>query len=196
MTLEEENTYIVAILQGNTQSYAYLINRHKGLVYSLCLKITKNKEDAEEAAQDVFLKAFQQLATFRQESKFSTWLYKIAYHTALNKIKRKKIWKESIHQEDEDHPSLQIEDTMYENQFEAMNKTEQRKYLQMAIDNLNEEDAVLITLFYFAENSIEEVSEITGIDKNNVKVKLHRARKKLYSQLSYLLKDELQILIN
>jgi len=195
MTIQEENAYIAAVLNGNTQSYTYLINRYKGLVYTLCLKIVKNQEDAEEIAQDVFLKAYQQLANFRQESKFSTWLYKIAYHTSLNKIKRKKIWKESIDMENEDHPSLQIEDTTFEGQFETLSKAEQKKYLQLAVDSLQKEDAGIITLFYFAENSIEEISEITGIEKNNVKVKLHRARKKLYQRLSLILKDELQTLI-
>jgi RNA polymerase sigma-70 factor (ECF subfamily) len=195
MTSQEENAYIALVLEGNAQAYAYLINKHKSLVYSLCLKITKNKEDAEEVAQDVFLKAYQQLATFKRDSKFATWLYRIAYNTSLNKIKRKKVWKESIHQENEDHPTLQIEDTTFENQFELLNQAEKRKYIQMAMQSLSEQDSVIITLFYFAEHSIEEISEVTGIDKNNVKTKLHRARKKLYQELSCLLPKELETLI-
>jgi|JI8StandDraft_2_1071088.scaffolds.fasta_scaffold01947_9 RNA polymerase sigma-70 factor (ECF subfamily) len=196
MTPQEENAYITAVLEGNTQAYAYLINKHKSLVYSLCLKITKNKEDAEEVAQDVFLKAYQQLSTFKRDSKFATWLYRIAYNTSLNKIKRKKVWQESIHQDDEDHPTLQIEDTTFENQFDLLNLAEKRKYIQIAMQALSEQDAVIITLFYFAEHNLEEIAEVTGIDKNNVKIKLHRARKKLYNELSCLLpKKELETLI-
>jgi RNA polymerase sigma factor (sigma-70 family) len=196
MTSQEESAYITAVLEGNTQAYAYLINKHKSLVYSLCLKITKNKEDAEEVAQDVFLKAYQQLSTFKRDSKFATWLYRIAYNTSLNKIKRKKVWQESIHQDDEDHPTLQIEDTTFENQFDLLNLAEKRKYIQIAMQALSEQDAVIITLFYFAEHNLEEIAEVTGIDKNNVKIKLHRARKKLYNELSCLLpKKELETLI-
>lgn len=196
MTPQEENAYITAVLEGNTQAYAYLINKHKSLVYSLCLKITKNKEDAEEVAQDVFLKAYQQLSTFKRDSKFATWLYRIAYNTSLNKIKRKKVWQESIHQDDEDHPTLQIEDTTFENQFDLLNLAEKRKYIQIAMQALSEQDAVIITLFYFAEHNLEEIAEVTGVDKNNVKIKLHRARKKLYNELSCLLpKKELETLI-
>lgn len=196
MTPQEESAYITAVLEGNTQAYAYLINKHKSLVYSLCLKITKNKEDAEEVAQDVFLKAYQQLSTFKRDSKFATWLYRIAYNTSLNKIKRKKVWQESINQDDEDHPTLQIEDTTFENQFDLLNLAEKRKYIQIAMQALSEQDAVIITLFYFAEHNLEEIAEVTGIDKNNVKIKLHRARKKLYNELSCLLpKKELETLI-
>ncbi|MCU0437844.1 MAG: RNA polymerase sigma factor [Raineya sp.] len=196
MTSQEESAYITAVLEGNTQAYAYLINKHKSLVYSLCLKITKNKEDAEEVAQDVFLKAYQQLNTFKRDSKFATWLYRIAYNTSLNKIKRKKVWQESINQDDEDHPALQIEDTTFENQFDLLNLAEKRKYIQIAMQALSEQDAVIITLFYFAEHNLEEIAEVTGIDKNNVKIKLHRARKKLYNELSCLLpQKELETLI-
>lgn len=172
MTSQEENAYIQEVLAGNTQAYAYLIHRHKSLVYSLCLKIVKNKQDAEEVAQDVFLKAYQQLATFKQESKFATWLYRIAYNTSLNKIKRKKVWQESIQQEDDTHPALQIEDTSFENQFELLRSEEKKKYIHLALQALSEQDAVIITLFYFAEHSLDEISEVTGIDKNNVKIKL------------------------
>jgi RNA polymerase sigma-70 factor (ECF subfamily) len=195
MTSQEENAYIQEVLAGNTQAYAYLIHRHKSLVYSLCLKIVKNKQDAEEVAQDVFLKAYQQLATFKQESKFATWLYRIAYNTSLNKIKRKKVWQESIQQEDDTHPALQIEDTSFENQFELLRSEEKKKYIHLALQALSEQDAVIITLFYFAEHSLDEISEVTGIDKNNVKIKLHRARKKLYQELSCLLPKELESLI-
>lgn len=196
MTTQEENAYIQEVLAGNTQAFAYLIHRHKSLVYSLCLKIVKNKQDAEEVAQDVFLKAYQQLTNFKQEAKFATWLYRIAYNTALNKIKRKKVWLESIHHENDEHPSLQIEDTTFEGQFELLRSEEKRKYIQQAIQALSEQDAVIITLFYFAENNLEEIAEITGIDKNNVKIKLHRARKKLYHELSCLLPKELESLIH
>ncbi|GAB4134159.1 MAG: RNA polymerase sigma factor [Raineya sp.] len=196
MTTQEENAYIQEVLAGNTQAYAYLIHRHKSLVYSLCLKIVKNKQDAEEVAQDVFLKAYQQLANFKQASKFATWLYKIAYNTALNKIKRKRVWLESIHHESDEHPTLQIEDNTFEGQFELLRLEEKSKYIQQAIKTLSEQDAVIITLFYFAENNLEEIAEITGIDKNNVKIKLHRARKKLYQVLDTLLSKELESLVN
>lgn len=197
MTPQEENAYIVAVRSGNTQAFAYLVQRHKNFVYNLCFRILKHKEDAEEIAQDVFLKAFQQLHTFQGKAKFSTWLYRIAYHTALNKAKKKKIWTESLQKEEnEDSPALQIADDTFENQFQLLQKTEKRLYIQEAMKTLSEQEAVIITLYYFAEHSLEEIEEIIALDKNNIKVKLHRARKKLYQALVCLLPKEFVNLVN
>ncbi|MGD1840177.1 MAG: RNA polymerase sigma factor [Thermonemataceae bacterium] len=194
MTPEEERMYIDQVLAGNTQAYAYLVNLHKDHVFNLCLKIVKNREDAEEVAQDVFIKAFQALGSFQHGAKLATWLYRIAYNTSLNKIKRKKLVKHSIDQE-EYGVAHRTEDTTFESQFNTLKQAQQKYFIQQALDQLNEEDQVLLTLFYLQENSIEEITEITEISKNNVKVKLHRARKKLYKQLAVLLKDELNELL-
>ncbi len=194
MTQEEEYSYLDKVLAGDARAYAYLINQHKGFVFSLCLKIVKNREDAEELAQDVFLKAFQSLGSFRRNARFSTWLYRIAYHSALNKLKKKKLVQESL--DSEGYNAAQyLPDTTFESQFDVLQKEQQQQYIRLALQRLPEEDHILLSLFYLSEHSIEEISEITDISNNNIKVKLHRARKKLYGVLANLLQHEIHHLL-
>ncbi|MEN8185847.1 MAG: sigma-70 family RNA polymerase sigma factor [Bacteroidota bacterium] len=191
MNTTTDKIYIDKVLQGDTNAFTYLIDKYKNMVYTIAIKIVRNTEDAEEVAQDSFVKAFQKLGSFRGESKFSTWLYTIVYRNAVSKIRKKKIVTTDIdsfiienHTIDYDLP-----------QIEAIKNGEQKKYVTKAINNLAETDALLITLFYLNESSIEEIEEITGLTKNNIKVKIFRARKKLYNELSLLLKDEVKAII-
>jgi RNA polymerase sigma-70 factor (ECF subfamily) len=87
----DDNHYISEVIAGNTASFAVLIDRHKDLVFTIAMNITHNHEDAEEVAQDAFLKAFQKLAGFRKESSFQTWLYRIAYNEAISRVRRNKV---------------------------------------------------------------------------------------------------------
>lgn len=186
-----DQIYIDKVLQGDTNAFSYLIDKYKNMAYTIAIKIVKSTEDAEEVAQDSFLKAFQKLDTFKGESKFSTWLYTIVYRNAISMVRKKKITTTEIdsfvldnHTTDFDFPQL-----------EAIKNGEQKKYLTEAINNLPEIDALLITLFYLNENTLEEIKEITNLTKTNIKVKIFRARKKLYKELSLLLKDELRAIV-
>jgi len=191
MEAQSDQIYIDRVLQGDSNAFAYLINKYKDMIYTLVIKIVKNREDAEEVAQDSFLKAYQKLDAFKGKSKFSTWLYTIAYRNALTKVRKKKLETTDIdsyvldnHSDDHDFPQL-----------EAIKNGEQQKYVKKAIDNLGETDCLLITLFYLHDNSIEEIQEITDMNQSNVKVRLFRARKKLYNELSLLLKDEVKTIL-
>ncbi|MDH3321510.1 MAG: sigma-70 family RNA polymerase sigma factor [Flavobacteriaceae bacterium] len=191
METTTDQIYIDRVLQGDTNAFAYLIDKYRNMAYTLAIKIVKNAEDAEEVAQDSFIKAFQKLESFKGASKFSTWLYTIVYRNAISSIRKKKIVTTDIdsfvienHTDDFDFP-----------QIEAIKNGEQKKYVNEAIDQLPETDALLITLFYLNDSSVEEIEAITGLTKANVKVKLFRARKKLYKSLSLLLKDELKAII-
>ncbi len=186
-----DQIYIDKVLQGDINAFTYLIDKYKNMAYTIAIKIVKNAEDAEEVAQDSFLKAYQKLETFKGNSKFSTWLYTIIYRNSISKTRKKKIITTDIdsfvidnHTTDFDFP-----------QIEAIKNGEQKKYIAAAIDNLSETDALLITLFYLNESSVEEIEKITGLTKTNVKVKIFRARKKLYNELSLLLKEEVKELI-
>ncbi len=183
-----DQIYIDKVLQGDTNAFAYLIDKYKNMVYTISIKIVKDHEDAEEIAQDSFLKAYQKLDTFKGESKFSTWLYTIVYRNSISKIRKKNIVTTDI-----DAFVLDNHTTDFEfPQIEAIKNGEQKKYVAKAISNLKEMDALLITLFYLNENSVEEIEQITNLTKTNIKVKLFRARKKLFNELSLLLKDELK----
>ena len=191
MKAQEDQIYIERVLKGDTNAFSHLINRYKDMVFTLVIKVVKNREDAEEVAQDSFIKAYQKLDSFKGQSKFSTWLYTIAYRNALTKVRKKKLETTDIdsyvldnHKEDQDFP-----------QIEAIKNNEQEKYVKKAIDNLGETDALLITLFYLNDNSIEEIQEITEMTQSNVKVRLFRARKRLYKELSLLLKEEIKTIL-
>ena len=144
MSSTKDQIYIDKVLQGNTSSYNYLVNNYKDMVYTIAIKIVRNREDAEEVAQDSFIKAFQKLNSFKGESKFSTWLYTIVYRTAISKIRKKTI------------EITDIDDFVMENhsvdfsfpQMDLLKAEEQKKYVKYAIDSLPELDALLITLFY------------------------------------------------
>ena len=191
METKTDQFYIDRVLNGDSNAFAPLINRYKDLIFTLVIKIVKDREDAEEVAQDSFIKAYQKLDSFEGKSKFSTWLYTIAYRNALTKVRKKKLETTDIdsyvldnHKDDHDFPQL-----------EAIKNGEQQKYVREAIDRLGETDSLLITLFYLHDNSIEEIQEITEMSQSNVKVRLFRARKKLHNELSVLLKEEVKTIL-
>lgn len=165
-----------------------LVDRYKGMVFTLSSRIIKNQLDAEEAAQDCFIKAFKALSGFRFDCKFSTWLYRICYNNAIS---RTRIYK-----------PVQIEvDTKSNIPYEAMSAidslsaSDRNKYLNKAMEMLDPDESAILTLFYVEGNSINEIVTITELTESNIKVKLHRGRKKLYTHLEVLLKEEVSMLL-
>ena len=167
---------ISLVLQGDQQAYAELVDRYRDYVFTLALRFCRNREDAEEVAQDIFVKVYRSLADFKGSSKFSTWLYTITYNTSVTFLRKKKMETRSL---DEEGTMIQLEN--HESSFSA-NLLEQKSRVNRvneAIRLLPADDAQLITLFYKGEQSLEEIGVIMGLEPNNVKGRLHRARKKL-----------------
>ena len=191
MDRNSDQIYIDKVLQGDTNAFAYLINKYKDMAYTLAIKIVKNHEDAEEVAQDSFLKAYEKLDSFKGNSKFSTWLYTIVYRNSISKIRKKKVTTSGI----DDYVMDNYSEGHEFPQLEAIKNGEQQKYVREAIDRLPEKDALLITLFYMNESSVEEIEQITNLTQSNIKVKLFRARKKLNTELSFLLKEEVKTIL-
>ena len=178
----DDQYYIQKVKAGEADAFRFLVERHKTIVFNIVLQITRSKEDTEEVAQDVFLKAYQSISNFKGDSKFSTWLYRIAYNMAISKVRKKKLPISSIEDyELADHEIKQVYDD-----FELIESSDKKKYLKKAIDQLSSEDSLVITLYYLNERSIEEISELADMSKSNVKVRLHRARKKMFDYLSKL----------
>lgn len=175
MTSYNDQHYIAKVLQGDTNAFSMLIDRYKDMVYSLALKMTKNTEDAEEVAQDAFLKAYKSLASFKGEAKFSSWLYSIVYHACLDKIKKNTKRYQEI--EINEYTEQKLEDL--DGVLQQLDRKERAERIAQCLDMLPEEERAIIWLFYFEEKSLNEILEITHLSKSNVKVKLHRARKKL-----------------
>jgi RNA polymerase sigma factor (sigma-70 family) len=175
-----DNEIINSVLQGEQDQYAQLVKRYQNFVFTIVLRYTSNREDAEEIAQDVFVKAYRSLADFRGESKFSTWLYTIVTTTCITFLRKKKVPVYSLDTE-------QMFD-LADNQNSAFkaNQVEQKSKVQVineALRLLSIDDARIITLFYQAEQSLEEIGRILGIDPNTAKVKLHRARQRLKEKM-------------
>jgi RNA polymerase sigma factor (sigma-70 family) len=189
---ETDIALITAVLNGDTAVYSELVKRHQRFVFTLALRFTKNREDAEEVAQDCFVKAYRALGTFRQTSKFTTWLYTITYTSAMTALRKKKLDTISLN---DDESGVQVADSHFSSDSNSAEKKSAHAYLNQAIDSLSAEDAAIITLFYKGEQSLEEISQAIHLDTNTVKVKLHRARIKLKEKLQYLLKDEVKELI-
>jgi RNA polymerase sigma factor (sigma-70 family) len=184
---------ISRVLKGDQQVFAELVSRYQNYVFTLVMRITENREDAEEVSQDVFVKAYRSLADFRGDSKFSTWLYTIARTSSITFLRKKRLETVSI---DNEKTSMQLENR--ESSFSA-NTIEQKSRIQMvneAILLLSADDAQIITLFYKAEQSLEETGKILGMEPNTVKVKLHRARGRLKEKMEKHFSNEIRELQN
>ena len=187
MNYQEDNFYIKKVLKGNLASYAILVEKHKSLAFTLALRISKNREDAEEIAQDAFLKAYNSLDTFKQESKFSTWLFKIVYNTALSRFRKKQLDSMSMEETLVSETYQEVDD----DSLKVLHHKERKKIISEALTKLKDDESVVMTLFYLSENSTKEIEEITGFTKSNIKILLHRGRKKLLIELKKILKQEI-----
>ncbi len=187
-----ETELIAQVLAGKQSAYAELIKRHQRYVFTLALRMVKNREDAEEVTQDCFIKAYRGLASFEQKSKFSTWLYRIVFTTAMTHLRKKKPLTDSI---DEEDTLIQLSNVGTDELSDQVERRSKYVYLHQAISQLLPDDAAIITLFYQGEQSLEEIGKALQMDPNTIKVKLHRARQRLKAQLSALLKEEVKELI-
>ncbi|HTE10443.1 MAG TPA: sigma-70 family RNA polymerase sigma factor [Chitinophagaceae bacterium] len=183
---------ISTVLQGNKQAYAELVKRYQGFVFTICLRYTNSREDAEEIAQDIFVKAYRCLSDFRGDSKFSTWLYTIVNTSCITFLRKKRLQTHSLDDEKVFAVADNIDGGMRANQVEQKSRI---AMVNEAIQLLSADDAKIITLFYKGEQSLDEIGEILGIDPNTVKVKLHRARVRLKDKMEKHFAQEVRDLV-
>ena len=184
----DDSQLISRVRTGQTAEFRTLVERYQDYVFTVCYRILGNREDAEEVTQDAFIKAYNGLGNFMGQSKFSTWIYRIAMNTAISYRRKKKIHLETL----EDYKQFEKGEISDMAEYQRL---EQKKFLQIALNTLLPDDVSVLTLFYFEELSLEEMSEITGINVNTLKVKLFRARKRLSMALDKILKKEVNSLI-
>ncbi len=180
ISLQEENALIDQVLGGKQEAYARLVDQYKSYAFTIALKILNNRPDAEEAAQDGFIKAFHYLKSFNRKARFSTWLYRIIFNTAIS-YKRKNR-----------HPmeSLEHHDRGGDTDESALESADKSAFIAKAMEQLNEADRMAIQLYYIREFSLEEVAEMMGQRMNTLKVRVHRARQRLADELTRILKEE------
>lgn len=189
LTGHNDNEIISKVLSGDQQAYAILVDRYQSYVFTLSLRFTKNREDAEEVAQDIFVKAYRALADFKGNSKFSTWLYTIVNNTCITFLRKKRLQTHSLDNEG----VFEVADS--QDSGLRANLIEQKSRVAMvnsAIRLLSTDDAEIITLFYKSEQSLEEISQILGLETNAAKVRLHRARTRLKDKMQKHFAEEIK----
>jgi len=183
---DNEDHYLELATRGNREGLEYLVGAYRSLAYTIAIKILCNREDAEEVVQDAFLKAFAALANFNRAAKFSTWLYRIVYNTALTKRSSRPAASSAL---DEFTESMLMADN--KDGLATLHRADRKKFVDLALSRLRQEDRVIVTLHYIAEKSIAETGAIMGLKSSAVKMRLLRARKQLETGLEQLLTNEL-----
>ncbi|MER3471629.1 MAG: RNA polymerase subunit sigma [Chitinophagaceae bacterium] len=175
-----DSDIISSVLQGNQNDYAELVQRNQNFVFTIVLRYVKDREDAEEVSQDVFIKAYRSLADFKGNSKFSTWLYTICTTTCITFLRKKKLEIHSLDNEKVFAVADNVDGGLSANQIEQKSKV---NMVNEAIRLLSPDDAQIITLFYKGEQTLDEIAQILGKEPNAVKVQLHRARTRLKEKM-------------
>ncbi|MCF2874189.1 MULTISPECIES: RNA polymerase sigma factor [unclassified Tenacibaculum] len=187
MTINNDQTYIDKVLKGDTNAFSILVEKYKGMIFTLALKMLKSREEAEEISQDTFIKAFKNLDRFKGEAKFSTWLYKIGYRACLDNLKKNKT---KYNTDTIDEITInKIKST--EGILEGIERKERAEIINTCIMSLPEDERSILWMFYFEELSLKEIIELTEFSESNVKVKLHRARKRLLTIVEKKVEPEL-----
>lgn len=179
--------YVARVVEGEKNAFAPLVDAYKNMVFTLCLRMLGDEVDAEEAAQEVFIKVFNSISSYREKSAFSTWVYRITYNHCISVI-RKKI--RVIDLADE-VPDDRVDEGVMDG-LDRLRDEDRAHYVQKALEAIPETDAFMVTLFYFEALDLEEIARITGYSSGNVRTRLHRARKKIYEVLQGLLHKEIR----
>lgn len=188
MTINNDQLYIDKVIEGDANAFAFLVEKYKDMVFSLALKITKNREEAEEVSQDSFIKAFKALHSFKGDSKFSTWLYKIAYYNCIDRVKKNArvyYYTDTIDELVENRIKS-TDDTM-----QTIERKERAELMNDCLSELPEDERSILWLFYYQELSLKEIMKVTSLSEANLKVKLHRARKKLLTIVEKTVEPEM-----
>lgn len=183
-----EDLCIQKILNGDTEAFRQLVTKYKDMAYSLAMSVVRNEFYAEEVLQVSFVKAFEKLASFKGDSKFSTWFYRIVVNESFKQLKKQKA--EFINFVEET-PDISND---IDNSILNLIKTDQEYYINKALEKISAQESLVLRLFYLDENTIDEISNITGWTAGNIKVILHRARINLRVILTQTFKLDKKVL--
>jgi len=175
MERKDDILYIEQVLSGKINAFSYIVDRHKNRAYNLAFRICGNHEEAEEIAQDSFMKVYRSLSGFKMKSSFATWLYRIVYNTAISHVRNRKIRLLSL----EDFPADATDFLSAGISEEEADRDYRNSLVNFALQKITEEERGLISLYYYDEMSTDEIADVTGISRSNIKVKLFRARQKM-----------------
>jgi RNA polymerase sigma-70 factor (ECF subfamily) len=174
--MEQEDQIIIRkVLAGEIAAYGVLVEKYQHMVMNIAFQILRQREEAEDLAQNSFVKAFEKLNTFKGESKFSTWLYRIVWHMAISQHRKlhNSLNNNTFYLNDDNLPVADDATLEARDQEEALAK------LDTAMQKLEAEERTILNMFYKQQLKVQDIAEITGLSQSNVKVKLYRSRKKL-----------------
>lgn len=180
----DEKEIIDKILKGDLESYSLLIKEYENNIYSLCLSILKNVDDALDLTQEAFLIAFENIKNFKGESKFSTWLYRIAYNLCINFKKKRG---EVFNLDNNEEMSIEIEDKT-SSLWEEIEKEERIKIINEGLKRIKDSDRLIIELRDIKGLSYEEISKILSLPMGTIKSRLFRARENLKKVVEDIMK--------
>lgn len=177
----EEKHYINRILKGDTSAFSYFVDTYQDMAITIAYRICGNKADAEDIVQNAYVKAFHNLHAFRSDSKFSTWFYRIVYNTAASHIRASVFNTEFV--------DYKVADDSYSDfdTLDQIEEKEKKELISRTMEKMPSDEGLLLTLFYLEDNSVKDIGLITGLSEANVKVKLHRARKRFGETMMQLM---------
>jgi RNA polymerase sigma-70 factor (ECF subfamily) len=187
--LLSDNEIIANILGGEKRRFAQLVDRYRDQVMTLAVRMLRNREEAEEAVQDAFIRAYNGLGKFEGSAKFSTWLYRIVYNVCLTRIERRPASAYSIEFDEERHYEIEEVAAFRRPDFDLESK-DLIELVRDMIDRLPQHYRSVITLFYIQELSYAEICEVSCLPLGTVKAHLFRARSLLQRQLREKLEEE------
>lgn len=182
MTKDEETRVIQAVLAGDTDRFEALVHAHENGIYTLCLRMLRNEQDALDASQEAFFKAYRALAGFRGDSRFSVWLYRLASNVCLDML-RKRPAAPDLSLTDEEGDEFDLPDVRPSPQ-RALEQKELRQTVHRALDALPPDFRQAVILRDIHGLSYEEIGAVTGLESGTVKSRIFRARRKLAAVLA------------
>ena len=184
-----EEAYIKRVIEGDVEAFRFLIRKYQHMAFTVAMSVVKDEFAAEDITQEAFIKVFENLKSFRFQSKFSTWLYRIVVNLAFKQLKRSKRKEEYFSGNETD-----AADTAPDG-FDKLKETDRKYYINKTLEQLSPKESLALRLFYLDECSVDEIKNITGWSESNTKVILHRARKNFYAVLGNTLKAEMKTIL-
>lgn len=186
-----EQNHIERVKQGDREAFAFLVDRYKAPAFSIAWKILRNSADAEEVVQEAFIKVYHAIHQFRGEGKFSTWLYRIVYNACISQVRKNRNSCTPLDDVPEDRAGFyQLDDVL-----KQISDKQVKVLIQEALDELDETDFTILTLYYYEDKPLKEIARVLNIRYSNAKVKIQRARHRLYEVMKKALKTEMHDLL-
>ena len=168
-----EEALVSRSARGDEQAFGVLVNRYKGMLYSMACRLMKDRGRAEDAAQESFIKAWAALPGFKGESKFSSWLYRICYNTCISELRKKR-------------PEVELDEAMgvgVEGPAEEFRNRDIQAVIQEEVGRLPDDYRAALTLFHFSGLSYDEIARLARKPMGTVKAQIHRGRALLKARL-------------